>query len=202
MRKSVIAGALSAATRRRPRSFHRVRPRPPTPPYDVLVFSKTAGFRHDAIPVGIQTIQALGGANNFTVTATENAALFATANLAQYEAVIFLNTTGDVLNAAQQTAFEAGIGSGGGYVGVHAAADTEYSWPFYGNLVGAWFPLHPAQQNATVVFEDRTHSRHHRPALERHPVRRVVQLPDQPTIVGRVLALANESSLLRRHDER
>ena len=68
-------------------------------PYDVLVFSKTAGFRHDSIPVGIQAIRDLGAANNFTVTATEDAAAFTTANLAQYEAVVFLSTTGDVLNA-------------------------------------------------------------------------------------------------------
>ncbi|CCH20640.1 ThuA domain-containing protein [Micromonospora lupini] len=124
-------------------------------PYDVLVFSKTAGFRHDAIPVGIQTIRDLGAANNFTVTATEDAAAFTTSNLAQYEAVVFLNTTGDVLNATQQTAFESYIGSGRGYVGVHAAADTEYDWPFYGNLVGAWFASHPAIQQANMKVEDR-----------------------------------------------
>ncbi|MEV4497051.1 ThuA domain-containing protein [Micromonospora arborensis] len=124
-------------------------------PYDVLVFSKTAGFRHDAIPVGIQTIRDLGAANNFTVTATEDAAAFTTGNLAQYEAVVFLNTTGDVLNASQQTAFESYIGSGRGYVGVHAASDTEYDWPFYGNLVGAWFASHPAIQQANVKVEDR-----------------------------------------------
>ncbi|MEU5781814.1 ThuA domain-containing protein [Micromonospora lupini] len=127
-------------------------------PYDVLVFSKTAGFRHDAIPVGIQTIRDLGAANNFTVTATEDAAAFTTANLAQYEAVVFLNTTGDVLDATQQTAFESYIGSGRGYVGVHAAADTEYDWPFYGNLVGAWFASHPAIQQANMKVEDRGHA--------------------------------------------
>ncbi|MBM7490233.1 type 1 glutamine amidotransferase [Micromonospora luteifusca] len=124
-------------------------------PYDVLVFSKTAGFRHDAIPVGIQTIRDLGAANNFTVTATEDASAFTTGNLAQYEAVVFLNTTGDVLNASQQTAFESYIGSGRGYVGVHAASDTEYDWPFYGNLVGAWFASHPAIQQANIKVEDR-----------------------------------------------
>ncbi|MGW4296026.1 ThuA domain-containing protein [Micromonospora chersina] len=127
-------------------------------PYDVLVFSKTAGFRHDAIPAGIQAIRDLGAANNFTVTATEDAAQFTTANLARFEAVVFLNTTGDVLNATQQTAFEAYIGAGGGYVGVHAAADTEYDWPFYGNLVGAWFASHPAIQAANVKVEDRAHA--------------------------------------------
>ncbi|WP_203980605.1 ThuA domain-containing protein, partial [Micromonospora phaseoli] len=127
-------------------------------PYDVLVFSKTAGFRHDSIAVGTQAIRDLGAANSFTVTATEDAAAFTTGNLAQYETVIFLNTTGDVLNASQQTAFESYIGSGGGFVGVHSAADTEYGWSFYGNLVGAYFRSHPAIQQANVRVEDRAHA--------------------------------------------
>ncbi|MEU5944420.1 ThuA domain-containing protein [Micromonospora sp. NPDC047465] len=127
-------------------------------PYDVLVFSKTAGFRHDSIAVGTQAIRDLGAANNFTVTATEDAAQFTTANLARYEAVVFLNTTGDVLDAAQQGAFEAYIGSGGGFVGVHAAADTEYGWSFYGNLVGAYFASHPHIQQANVKAENRAHA--------------------------------------------
>jgi type 1 glutamine amidotransferase len=123
----------------------------------VLVFSKTAGFRHDAIPAGIAALQKLGAENGFTVTATEDAGQFTTANLAQYQAVVWLSTTGDVLNAAQQTAFQSYIGAGGGYVGVHAAADTEYDWPFYGGLVGAWFLQHPAIQQATVRVEDASH---------------------------------------------
>ena len=127
-------------------------------PYDVLVFSKTAGFRHDSIPAGVQAVRDLGAANGFTVTATEDAAAFTTANLAGYEAVVFLSTTGDVLNADQQTAFESYIRGGGGYVGVHAAADTEYDWPFYGNLVGANFASHPAIQPADIVVEDRAHA--------------------------------------------
>jgi type 1 glutamine amidotransferase len=127
-------------------------------PYDVLVFSKTAGFRHDAIPTGIATIRELGAANNFTVTATEDANAFTTGNLAQYETVVFLNTTGDVLNATQQTAFESYIRSGKGFVGVHAAADTEYDWPFYGELVGAYFSSHPAIQQVTERVENRAHA--------------------------------------------
>ncbi|MEU5670177.1 ThuA domain-containing protein, partial [Micromonospora sp. NPDC047753] len=122
----------------------------------VLVFSKTAGFRHSSIPNGIAAIQQLGSANGFTVTSTEDAAQFTTSNLAQYQAVVFMSTTGDVLNASQQTAFESYIAAGGGYVGVHAAADTEYSWPWYGQLVGAYFDSHPAIQNATVRIEDNT----------------------------------------------
>ncbi len=120
------------------------------------MFSKTAGFRHSSIPNGIAAIQQLGAANGFSVTATEDAAQFTTANLAQYQAVVWLSTTGDVLNAAQQTAFESYMASGGGYVGIHAAADTEYDWPFYGGLVGAYFSSHPAIQQATVRVESPT----------------------------------------------
>ncbi|HWO67756.1 MAG TPA: ThuA domain-containing protein [Umezawaea sp.] len=126
-------------------------------PYDVLVFSKTAGFRHAAIPNGIQLIRDLGAANSFTVTATEDSAQFTAANLARYEAVVFLNTTGDVLDATQQSAFESYIRGGGGYVGVHSAADTEYDWSFYGELVGAYFASHPAIQQSTVRVENRAH---------------------------------------------
>jgi glucose/arabinose dehydrogenase/PKD repeat protein len=121
---------------------------------DLLVFSRTAGFRHDSIPAGIQAIKDLG----FKVTETEDPGAFTADNLAKYKAVVFLSTTGDVLNDAQQAAFESYIHAGGGYVGVHAAADTEYDWPFYGGLVGAWFASHPAIQPATVKVEDRAHA--------------------------------------------
>ncbi|WP_433796747.1 ThuA domain-containing protein [Actinoplanes sp. CA-252034] len=127
-------------------------------PYDVLVFSKTAGFRHDAIPAGIQLIRDLGAANSFTVTATEDSGQFNATNLARFEAVVFLNTTGDVLDNTQQSAFENYIRAGGGYVGVHSASDTEYDWPFYGELVGAYFSSHPAIQQATVRVENRAHA--------------------------------------------
>jgi type 1 glutamine amidotransferase len=120
----------------------------------VLVFSKTAGFRHSSIPNGIAAIQQLGSANGFTVVATEDASQFTTANLAQFQAVIWLSTTGDVLNATQQTAFQSYIAAGGGYVGIHAAADTEYDWAWYGGLVGAYFASHPAIQTAQVRVED------------------------------------------------
>ncbi|MBZ6203919.1 ThuA domain-containing protein [Streptomyces olivaceus] len=123
----------------------------------VLVFSKTAGFRHDSIPEGIAALKELGTPAGIQVTATEEAGQFTTNNLAKYDAVAFLSTTGDVLNADQQTAFENYIKNGGGYMGVHAAADTEYDWEFYGGLVGAYFDSHPAIQQATVRVEDHDH---------------------------------------------
>src|SRR5262245_37868284 len=88
---------------------------PPT--FAVLVFSKTEGFRHDSIPAGITAIQALGRQLGFSVDATENAESFADAALSKYKAVVFLSTTGDVLNDTQQAAFERYIRAGGGFVG-------------------------------------------------------------------------------------
>lgn len=130
--------------------------------WPVLVFSKTAGFRHDSIPDGIRAIQELGASTegttcHWTVTASEDASLFTKDGLAPYKAVVFLSTTGDILNADQQMAFEAWVRAGGGFVGIHAAADTEHDWPWFGELVGAWFRTHPAPQKATVVVEDRAH---------------------------------------------
>jgi type 1 glutamine amidotransferase len=117
------------------------------PEFSALVFSKTAAFRHDSIPAGVAAIQQLGVRHNFTVDATEDAAAFTDANLARYDVVVWLSTTGDVLNDEQQAAFERYIGRGGGYAGIHAASDTEYDWAWYGGLVGAYFRDHPGSVN-------------------------------------------------------
>lgn len=113
----------------------------------ILVFSKTAGYRHESIKAGIKAIKKMGKENGFQVDLTENAKDFREENLAQYAAVVFLNTTGDVLDYVQQADFERYIQAGGGYVGVHAAADTEYDWIWYGKLVGGYFNGHPNDPN-------------------------------------------------------
>ena len=95
----------------------------------------------------------------------------------RYKAVVFLSTTGDVLNAAQEAAFERFIRRGGGFVGVHSATDTEYDWPFYGALVGAYFAGHPDIQNATIQIEDAAHPVDGVAAARVDAPRRVVQLP-------------------------
>lgn len=138
-----------------------------TESFRVLVFTRTTGFRHASIPNGIALVQTLGAANGFGVDVGEDAAVFTPESLGAYRAVIFLNTTGDVLNAAQKAAFEAYLRGGGGWVGVHAAADTEHAWPFYGEILGrgAWFVSHPPIQTATLLREDGTHpSTRHFPA--------------------------------------
>ncbi|NKB71086.1 MAG: carbohydrate-binding protein [Candidatus Latescibacteria bacterium] len=123
----------------------------------VLVFSKTAGFRHDSIADGIAAIEALGRDAGFAVEATEDAGRFNDAGLAPYRAVVFLNTTGNILNSDQEAAFQRYIRGGGGYMGVHAAADSEYDWAWYGDLLGAYFANHPAIQEAQIQVADRVH---------------------------------------------
>src|SRR5918999_4626256 len=144
---AVAAALLSAA------------PAPAAPLERVLVFSETAAFRHDSIPAGITAINELGAANGFAVDATEDSTAFNDANLAQYDAVVFLSTTGDVLTDEEQAAFERFIQAGNGYVGIHAASDTEYSWDWYGDLVGAYFASHPpGTPTAAIDVEDAAHA--------------------------------------------
>ena len=128
------------------------------PRFTVLVFSKTTGFRHESIPQGIAAIRALGIEHGFAVESTEDAARFSDALLRQYKVIVFLSTTGDILDPDQKTALERYIRSGGGFVGVHSASDTEYQWPWYGRLVGAYFASHPQIQRATIRIEDLGHA--------------------------------------------
>ena len=123
----------------------------------VLVFSKTMGFNHTAIPDGIAAIQKLGAENNFEVDTTKNAAIFEEDSLQQYSAIIFMSTTGNILDHKQEVGFERYIQAGGGFVGVHAATDTEYDWNWYGQLVGAYFHSHPSgTPEADFIIKDRT----------------------------------------------
>ncbi|WPP49144.1 ThuA domain-containing protein [Catalinimonas niigatensis] len=112
---------------------------------NVLVFSKTEAFRHESIEAGKAALQNMAEEKGFEVAFTEDADQFIESNLKKFHTVVFLNTTGDILNSEQQNAFERYIQAGGGYVGIHSASDTEYEWPWYGALVGAYFLDHPMQ---------------------------------------------------------
>ena len=122
----------------------------PAPGFSILVFSRTAGYRHESIEAGIAALRSLGAEHGFGVDATEDPETFNDAALAHYRVVVFLNTTGDVLDPQQQAAFERFIQRGGGFAGIHSATDTEYDWPWYGALVGAYFKNHPRIQVATL----------------------------------------------------
>lgn len=123
----------------------------------VLVFSKTEGYRHASIPDGRAAVEALGAEHGFRVVATEDAGYFTDPGLDEFAVVLFLSTTGDVLDDTQQLALQQYVRSGGGYVGVHAASDTEYGWDWYGELVGARFRSHPENQQARLRVLNRQH---------------------------------------------
>lgn len=166
----------------------------PVRPYRVLVFTRTQGFRHDSIPAGIAAVRSLGADHGFAVDSTEDPAAFTGQRLSGYRMVVFLNTSGDVLDGAGQTAFEGYIRGGGGFVGVHAAADTEYGWPFYGGLVGAYFDRHPAVQPARLRVEDSAHpaTAHLGPVWERTDEWYDFRANPRPRV--RVLVVLDESS--------
>lgn len=125
--------------------------------FRVLVFSATAGFRHGSIEAGREAIAELGRQHRFVVEATEEPSIFTKKNLENVQVVVFLNTTGTLFEPEQREAIEEFIRAGGGFVGIHSAADTEYEWGWYGKLVGAYFQSHPRIQEAVIRVEDRDH---------------------------------------------
>jgi type 1 glutamine amidotransferase len=135
--------------------------------FSVALFTKTAGFHHESINEAVTAMRALGKLHHFEVFWTEDAArVFTDESLAKHSVVIFLLTTGDVLDAEQQAAFERYIRAGGGYVGIHSASDTEYQWPWYTKMLGHMFRTHPPVQTAMVNVESRDF-----PGMERFPAR-------------------------------
>ena len=124
--------------------------------FSVLLFSKTGGWHHDSINAGVNAIENLGRLHDFSVFWTEDAnRVFNDQELAKYKVVVFLCTTGDILNPDQKAAFERFIKKGGGFVGIHSASDTEYQWTWYTKMVGRMFHIHPPVQTATVQVRDR-----------------------------------------------
>lgn len=128
---------------------HKARPR-------ILIYSKTNGYHHASIPAGIAAIKKLGAENGFDVDDTVDSTRFNSKNLKKYAAIIFLSTTGKVFGPDEESAFRAYIEHGGGFVGIHAATDCEYNWPWYGELVGAYFKSHPKQQQAKLIIVDKS----------------------------------------------
>ena len=124
----------------------------------VLIFSKTEGFRHNSIEDGIQAIQRIGNEINFKSITSQDSRFFTENDMQEIDLVIFLNTTGDILNMEEQTAFQSYMDNGGNFFGIHAAADTEYDWRWYGDLVGAYFKSHPKVQEAIVNIKMPQHS--------------------------------------------
>jgi len=125
-------------------------------PIQVQVFTRTEGYRHDSIGAGVALFEELEQRGKISLRATDDPAQLVD-ELAQTEVVVFLSTSGEIVDDAQQAALETFVRAGGGFVGVHAAADTEYEWPFYAELLGARFESHPEIQNARIVVEVSDH---------------------------------------------
>ena len=132
--------------------------------FKVLLFTKTDGFHHASILAGVEAIRILSARHHFALEWHENAGVFNDKALENYKVVIFLNTTGNVLNDQQQAAFEKFIKAGKGYVGIHSASDTEYDWAWYTKLVGLMFKIHPQNQTAYLNVQDSNF-----PGMERFP---------------------------------
>lgn len=126
-------------------------------PLSILVYTRTAGFRHDSIPAAIAALTELAAAAGLATVAGEDPSAFTPAGLSRHRAVVFLCTTGTVLDDPGRAALRDWIADGGGWMGVHSAAGTEYDWPYYEGLVGARFDGHPPIRTATVDVTDHGH---------------------------------------------
>ncbi|MDR2981533.1 MAG: ThuA domain-containing protein [Puniceicoccales bacterium] len=126
-------------------------------PFKVLIYSRTTAGRHDVIPAGIAALEKMAPSGNFTVEKTENPEAFTDANLQKFAVIVFMNTTGDILDETGKAVFQKFVESGGGFVGVHAATDTEHNWPWYGRTIGAYFINHPRIQPAYIDVVDGGH---------------------------------------------
>lgn len=166
----------------------------------LLVYSGTMGYRHESITAGVEALRTIGEKLNLEVIAVGGAEDFPAESLRSFQAVAFLNTTGDILESNQEAAVEDFLRLGGGFIGVHAAADTEYDWPWYGRMLGARFASHGQVEATRVVVAD---SRH--PATRCLPpiqsrVDEWYRFRTHPDDSARVLLQASDSTGMGRRD--
>ncbi|HSE07863.1 MAG TPA: ThuA domain-containing protein [Nocardioidaceae bacterium] len=165
----------------------------------VLVYSRTGGYRHASIPLGVTTIEELGAEHGFAVEASEDPAVFSDRNLRRFTAVVFLNTTAEVMTPPGRMALRRFVLSGGGWAGVHSAADTEYDWSFYTRLLaGGRFLAHPLEQPGVMVRESARHiSTRHLPERWQIPLEEFYSFTSNPRDRARVLLSIDESSYMQ-----
>lgn len=127
------------------------------PQFKALIFTKTEEYRHNSILEGVKAFKDLSEAHLFDLVWTEDANIFNTESLQQFDVIVFLNTTGEILNENQKMAFKKFILGGNGFMGVHAASDTHNNWPWFVGLVGGSFQSHPYIQSAVIHNTNRQH---------------------------------------------
>jgi len=135
------------------------------PQFRVLMITTTDGWHHESIADAVPAIRDLAAKHQFEVTWEENIdRVFTEESLERYDVIMFVLTIGDILSSDQQALLKDFIRSGKGFVGVHSASDTEREWPWYTQLVGRMFHIHPVIQTAELAVIDRSF-----PGLERMP---------------------------------
>lgn len=120
----------------------------------LLVYTRTTGYRHASIPAGIAALRGLDG---YSADATEDPAVFRVSTLRDYAAIVFLSTSGEVLDDAGREALTDYMAANGAWLGIHAASTTEYDWSWFGDLVAARFDQHPPVQTGEINVEDQDH---------------------------------------------
>ncbi len=123
--------------------------------FKVLLFTKTTEWHHESILDGVTAMRKLSQKHHFDLEWHEDATRINAENLANFDVIVFLCTTGQVLDNEQRESLKGFVQSGKGFVGVHSAADTESQWPWYGKLIGRNFIIHPPVQTAPVKVERR-----------------------------------------------
>ncbi len=116
----------------------------------VLVFSHSTGYRHASIEPGVAALKALGDRRGMTVVASEDPAIFDGDGLKGFDAIVLLSNSTKPDDPSSEwwvgdrrETLQAFVRGGGGIVGIHAAADSHYHWPWFGRMIGAWFTSHP-----------------------------------------------------------
>ncbi len=122
--------------------------------FKALIVTTTKGWHHESLHSGVVALKEMASRNFFDADLWENPGGFTDKYVEQYQVIIFLNTTGDIFDTAQQKVMERFIRSGKGYVGIHSASDTEYDWEWYTKLVGRMFHIHPTIQTAKLQVLD------------------------------------------------
>lgn len=127
------------------------------PTADVLICTRTAGYRHDSIPAGAAALAELARELGRAAETTEDPGVLTPERLGRCAVVVLLSTTGNVLTPEERIALEAYLRGGGSLLAVHAAANAEPDWPFYGELLGTRFDGHPEIQPGRVLVDTHDH---------------------------------------------
>ncbi len=131
-------------------------PRPPEAQsqFAVLVLAVPEKWHRDCIPVAKESFERMAQHHQFGLTWSADPAVLET-DLTKYGVIVFLNTPSEALNEAQRRHFQDYIHAGGGFVGVHMGIASKREWPWYEQLVGRSFRIHPYVQTAVMHVVDR-----------------------------------------------